>query len=302
MAKTPMARQAREWLQLNVALARRNGSALPAARAFFRDLESALPRRRQRSAPQFFFQRKAPDLRLRFFGVRENLVARLRPVISRAKSEGHVLQNFYSVYEPEQRQFGGRDCMQCVHAFWEADSMVWIMLDRMVEAEAVGIPHGSLIAAVLDDLFWRALSDSGEVWDTWCNLMVLLQGRAGTAVPPSGPASLASLADTASVAEAEIIVRYQQANATLAAGLLRAWQLGRMRCGIRSILPYVALFTLNRHGFDRPEAAAIAGAMAAIWDPKQHLRGAQPEPVGSVHGRTSSRLVGAAARRARDTG
>lgn len=297
-----MARQTREWLQLNVALARRNGSALPSARALLRDLERTLPQLRRRTVAQFFFQRKQPDLRLRFFGLRENLVAQLRPLISRAKSEGHVVQNFYSVYEPEQRLFGGRNCMQCVHAFWEADSMAWMTLDRLVEANAFRIPHATLIGSVLDDLFWRALSDSGEVWDTWCNLIVLLQGRTGTSALPSNPPSLDFLTGTASVAEAEILIRYQQANATLASGLLRVLRLGRMRCGMRSILPYVALFTLNRHGFGRIEALAIAHAMAAIWDPKQHLRGSQPDQGKGGHGRTSSPPAGEAADQARDTG
>lgn len=295
-----MARQSSEWLQLNVALARRDGAALPSARALLRDLEAVLSPSRQRKALPFFFQRKPPDLRLRLFGVRAKLMVRLRPVISRAKAEGHVVNSFYSAYEPEQRQFGGRECMQCVHAFWAADSLAWIMLDRLVEADAIGIPRATLIAAVMNDLFLRTLSDTAEVWDTWCNLEVLLQSGAGSAAPPAEAILLDSLIGSASDAEAAILVRYRQANAVLAEGLQRARRLGRMSCGIRSILPYIALFMLNRHGFDRTGSMPIARAMAAAWDPKQHLRGSQPDRIARAGGGRSSDRAGKIADPVRD--
>jgi hypothetical protein len=167
--------------------------------------------------------------------------------------------------------------MKAVHAFWSIDSFVWIAMDRLAERNAFAIPHATLMASVLDDLFWRVLADDGEVWDTWCNLAVLLQGEAATGEAAAVVPSLETIRRTASAAEAELVGRYQQANAGLADGFARAWQSSRMECGARSILPYVALFTLNRHGFDQARMAAIAGAMAAVRNPKQHLRGAQPD-------------------------
>jgi thiopeptide-type bacteriocin biosynthesis protein len=279
-----MAGYAHEWLQLNVALARRDGSALSSARFILRELENNFPQAGRGSA-LFFFQRKPPDLRLRFFGVRERLLRRLRPLISRAKSEGHVLRSFQSVYEPEYRRFGGRTCMRAVHAFWSTDTLVWIAMDRLAEAGGFGIPQATLIASVLDDLFWRALTDGGEVWDTWCNLATLLQSEAPTGDPAAILRSLETIRGHASAAEADLVARYQQANASLADGLSRAWQAGRMECGVRSILPYVALFTMNRHGFDQARMAAIASAMAAVWNPKRHLRGVQPDqPMAGAKG------------------
>jgi thiopeptide-type bacteriocin biosynthesis protein len=261
---------------LNVALARRDGSALSSARFILREIEGIFPRRGP-GAALFFFQRKPPDMRLRFYQVRERLLRRLRPLIARAKSEGHIVRSFYSVYEPEYRQFGGRECLRSIHAFWSTDSLAWIALDRLAEREALTIPHATLIASVLDDLFWRVLDDGGEVWDTWCNLAVLLQSEAAADDVSAIPPSLEAIRGAASAAEADLVTVYQHANAALADGLSRAWQSGRMQCGIRSILPYVALFTLNRHGFDQARAAAIAGAMAALRNPKQHLQGARPE-------------------------
>lgn len=281
---------AHEWLQLNVELARRDGSALPSARFILRELEVVFPRTR-RTGAMFLFQRKPPDLRLRLFGAREPLMRRLRSPISRAKSEGHILRSFYSVYEPEYRQFGGRECMRSVHAFWSTDSVAWIALDRLAERGALRIPHATLITSVLDDMFWHVLADAGEVWDTWCNLATVLHSEAaggdGAVIVPT----LETIRGAASPAEADLVGRYQEANAALAEGLARAWQSGRMKCGVRSILPFVALFTLNRHGFDQAKAAAIADAMVIARNPKQHLRGAQPDLARSAA--VGSRSLGA---------
>jgi thiopeptide-type bacteriocin biosynthesis protein len=285
-----MAGLAHEWLQLNVALARRDGSALSSARFILRDVEGAFPRE-GRGATLFFFQRKPPDLRVRFFDARERLLRRLRPLMSRARSEGHIVRSFHSVYEPEYRQFGGRACMRSVHAFWSADALAWIAMDRLIERGAFAIPHATLIASVLDDLFWRVLTDGGEVWDTWCNLVALLQGNVATGEVPAIPPTLETISGAVSGAEAELVARYQQANAALANGLSRAWQAGRMESGVRSILPYVALFTLNRHGFDQARAAALAGAMAAARNPNQHLRGVQPDLVYAVASESRSRAA-----------
>jgi thiopeptide-type bacteriocin biosynthesis protein len=278
-----MAGRAREWLQLNVTLGRHDGSALASARFVLRELENIFAPR-SRGPGAFFFQRKPPDLRLRFFDVRKRLKDRLHPLISRAKSEGHIVRSFYSVYEPEYRQFGGRACMKSVHAFWSLDSHSWIAVDRLAEHDALAIPHATLMASVFDDLFGRVLVDGGEVWDTWCNLAMLVQADGSIGGDAAVPSGLETIRKSASAAEAEIVAQYQQANAALAEGLSRAWQSEQMECGVRSILPYVALFTFNRHGFDQAGMAAIASAMAAARNPKQHLRGAQrdsrPPPAG----------------------
>lgn len=271
-----MAARAEEWLQLNVALTRRGGSALSSARVILRGVENVLTTQDQRST-SFFFQRKLPDLRLRFHGVRERLLLQLRQVMSRARSGGHIVRYFRSVYEPEYRQFGGRECMKAVHAYWSNDSFNWIAMDRLAEAGVVAFPPKALMPAILDELFWRMLADSGEVWDTWCNLATLLRSELTADEAATIPLSLEMALQMGSASEVNLISRYQQANAALAEELSRAWHLGRMQCGIRSILPYVALFTLNRHGFHRAEMAAITGAMAALRNPKQYLRGAKPD-------------------------
>jgi thiopeptide-type bacteriocin biosynthesis protein len=273
-----MARQRSEWLQVNVSLARRDGSALASARPLFRSLDAELPAwRRQRLVSRFFFQRKHPDVRLRFHGPRDGLVGRLRPILSRMKAEGHLGRSFYSVYEPEERLFGGRACMRHVHVYWDADSLAWIALDRLVEAGTFRIAYPDLMAAVLNDVFSRVLGDGGEVWDTWCNLVAVLQSEAGPHGQAGDPVMLDGLAAQVSGAELAILDRYRQANGALAEGLLQEWSRGSMRSGMRAILSDFALFTLNRHGFDQAKAAAVACAMAAAWNPHQYLRGGHLE-------------------------
>ncbi|PJG51262.1 hypothetical protein CVM73_32110 [Bradyrhizobium forestalis] len=269
-----MASRNDRWLQLNVALARHNGTALPAARHVLRAIEE-LP---ASARAGFFFQRKPPDLRLRFAGDRERLSVRLLPLLRRARSEGHVLRYFSSVYEPEYRQFGGPECMRAVHKFWNTDSLMWIRSDRLAENGFADRERGPFIEAVLEDLFWRAMEDPCEVWDAWCNFGVLVRASlpgSMTTCPPR----ICDLQAAALPHEADLAARYQQANAALADGLSRARENGRMSCGIRSIMPFIALFTLNRHGYDQPRLTALAGVMAAAWNPKQQLTGAAPAPA-----------------------
>ena len=271
-------RPARAWIQVNARLARPGGAALPSARALFRELETVLPRwRRERLVSHCFFQRKPPDLRLRFRGPRDALLARLHPMMARMTAEGHVIRSFDSVYEPEARQFGGPNAMRHVHAYWSADSGLWITLDRLMEAGSVRIPHATLMIAALNDLFGRTLNDGGEVWDTWCNLLVLLRDEGAVPISAAPPPMLDALVATASEAEGAILDGYRHANMRLAAGLIGTWEQGRLRCGLRAILPYAAMFTLNRHGFDQAAATTIARAMAAAWNPKAGLRGALPD-------------------------
>lgn len=264
---------AKEWVQLNVALARQDGSALPAARFVLRAIAD-LPARYR---PGFFFQRKPPDLRLRFFGERAALAAKLRPLLRQAKSRGHVLRHFCSTYEPEYRQFGGPQCMKAVHAYCNLDSLLWIKRDRLVDEGMLRDEQTSLVEAVLADLFRCVLADRAEIWDAWCNLAEMVDATTSADDAAVLPPSLEKMKAISSSGEASIVTNYQQANAALAVGLSRAWQAGRMTCGVRSILPVIALFTLNRHGYDQARLAALSQAMAAAWNPKHHMRGAAPE-------------------------
>jgi len=169
--------------------------------------------------------------------------------------------------------------MRAVHKFWNTDSLMWIRSDRLAENGFADRARRPFIEAVLEDLFWRAMEDPCEVWDAWCNFGVLVRASLHPGSTTTSPPGICDLQAAALPHEADLAARYQQANAALADGLSRARENGRMSCGIRSIMPFVALFTLNRHGYDQPRLAALADAMAAAWNPKQQLTGAAPAPA-----------------------
>lgn len=276
------ARARGRWLQLNVALARPKGQALPSARALFGHLAPLVARyRREKRLRWFLFVRKPPDVRLRFLGPDPG--AELAPTLSRRLDAlcraGHVQRFFPSVYEPETRRFGGPEAMAHVHAYSDADTTGWIAFERLAERGKRTIATETLNVAVLNDLFVRTLGDGAEIWDAWSNLLELL----GAGEPaPAGPVVPVELLDgllgRVSRDEVPIIRRYATANERLAAGLLRLWGRGRLRCGLRAILPVVALFHFNRHGVDGGRQAPLAGHMVAAWAPARQLVGAEVSP------------------------
>ena len=283
------------WLQLNVALARHEGQALPSARALFGHLAPLVARyRRQRRLRWFLFIRKPPDVRLRFRGpdLEADLAPELRRVLAGLRRRGHLTRFFSSVYEPEARQFGGPEAMTHVHAYFDADTAAWIALDRLAERGARAISTETLNVAVLNDLFWRTLGDSSEVWDVWGNLFQLLGAPAGP--PGATVADLVApggLLVMASRGEIGVIRRYERANRALAAGLLRVWNRGRLGHGLRAILPFVALFHFNRHGVDGGRQAPLVRSMMAAWSPKQRLVGVEvaPGPASGLVARSRPR-------------
>jgi thiopeptide-type bacteriocin biosynthesis protein len=267
------------WLQFNVALARRGGPALTSARALFARIAPLVAQfRRKRRLRWFLFTRKPPDVRLRFFGPKPelDLAPQLRRALGGLRQAGHVRRFFPSVYEPETRRFGGPEAMSYVHAYFDADTTAWIALDRLGERGNRTSPTEILNIAVVNDLFSRTLSDPSEIWDAWSNLLQMLhvpQVAVAGSVPPIDV--LDGLIGRAYSAEAAILRRYAVANRRLAIGLLRAWGQGRLRCGLRVILPLVALFHFNRHGMDSGRRAPLVRSMVAAWDPTRKLVGAE---------------------------
>ena len=67
---------------------------------------------------------------------------------------------------------------------------------------------------------------------------------------------------------------YRACNERLAEGLTVVREAGRLGCGLRGMLPFVALFHLHRHGLDGPKQASIAEAMRRAWNPRSRMRGA----------------------------
>jgi len=269
------------WLQMNVALERRDGQALPSARAVFAGLAPLLARwRRERTIAGWYFMRKPPDLRLRFQGPAPevDVAPALATLLGRLRRQGYVRRYFRSVYEPETFQFGGPEAMRLVHAHFAADSAAWLAMDQLWAAGRAALTPEALTLAVINDLLCRALDGGAEVWDVWCNLAQRLPPLSPDQEPPAlEPVGLGELLAAASPAEAAILRRYARANAALAAGLLRVWSRGRLRCGLRGIFPFVALYHFHRYGLPGSAQAALAAAMVCAFSPKRGLRGVDVE-------------------------
>jgi len=286
------ARVPERWLQLNVALARRGGQALPSARALFARIVPLVAQfRRERRLRWFLFTRKPPDVRLRFLGPKPEVD--LGPELCRAldglRRARHVRRFFPSVYEPEIRRFGGPEAMSYVHAYFDADTAAWIALDRLDERGNRTIPTEILNVAVLNDLFSRTLGEPAEIWDVWSNLLQMLHVPEVAGVGPAPPIDiLDGLIGAAYSTEAAILRRYAVANRRLATGLLRVWGKGRLRCGLRVVLPLVALFHFNRHGIDGGRQAPLVRSMVAAWDPTRQLVGAETAHAPASHSRPRS--------------
>jgi len=269
------------WLQWNVALARPGGQALPSARALFRDLAPLVARhRRERRLRWFLFIRKPPDVRLRFLGPdpEADLAPELRRVLSGLRRAGHVTRFFPSIYEPETRQFGGPEAMAHVHAYFDTDTAAWIALDRLAERGLRTVMPATWHVAVLNDLFYRTLEDRSEVWDVWANLFTVLGAPEAPAAGATELVFPGGLRATAGAGDGRVLRRYEVANRRLAGGLRRVWSRGRLGCGLRALLPFVALVHFNRHGVVGERQAPLVRGMMAAWSPKRRLVGVEVTP------------------------
>jgi thiopeptide-type bacteriocin biosynthesis protein len=278
------------WIQLNVGLERSDGSALPSARALFGALQPLVAELKAAGLlRRFFFMRKPPDVRLRFEG--DEPEAALAPAIGKAlaalREAGAISTAFRSVYEPEVTLFGGPEAMDVMHTYFDADTAGWMAMDRVAVNSQRTVAKTNLVTAVLNDLFEKVLDDANEIWDVWRNIRRLVPSEPDPDNRPAGMHSLASLIlPPASAGEVQALIAYDRANTTAARELLDVWSSGRLQCGLRGLLAYVALFSFNRYGLSGEVKAAIAEGMDSLWDPMRGLAGgeAQAPPRGASAG------------------
>jgi thiopeptide-type bacteriocin biosynthesis protein len=225
---------------------------------------------REQGAGCLWLLRKDPGLRLR---IRDLDLEAVRPGLARLQAAGLIADFFPGVYEPEVHQFGGPEVMRAVHTYFDADTTALLRLATLPNRR---LASAVLSLAVLNDLFERVVLVHEEVWDVWCNLQAMYRGhgRPGPGVPALGLADLRRLAGPGELALAD---HYESANRDLASAIDHSWRRGALTCGRRAILPYVAAFHWNRHGFDLERMATLSDAMALTWNPKRGLRGAAIE-------------------------
>lgn len=254
------------WLQLNFGLPR------PDARAHARTLLGQMLEH-PACAQGLFFQRKAPDLRLR---IRSDDPARcfrrLWPTLRALRDGGSVTTYYRSVYEPEQYLFGGPGPSSHVHDYFVAETAAWIRHDQRIGAGTSTVAPGAVTRAVLEDLLGRCIGDHTEVWDAWVRLEDTLVGYGATLEEPRPPRhTLAELTQAAAPEDQAILATWGSAHQALALGLHGELARGRLRAGLRAVLVRVAMFVANRHGLTGHASRALANAEVEALAPERTL-------------------------------
>jgi thiopeptide-type bacteriocin biosynthesis protein len=274
-----------DWLQVNVALTRLDGSqasAIDSARALFASIDPLLEQwRRDDELECFFFQRKPPDVRLRFqgAGMSRGVSRGLSTVLDELSDRGWVDRWFVSVYEPEARKFGGRGACDAAHAHFDADTAAWVTFDRLVSAAPDADPLDSIRVAVAlaEEMFRQVVGDPAEVWDVWCNLADLVGAAGAMPAPLPERLELGLLPEVVArlpLNVGAVVGSMATAAADLAARLDDEREGGRLGAGLRAILPFIAQYDLQRWGLAGEMQAGVALARAAALDPHRDLRGA----------------------------
>lgn len=269
-----------EWIQLNIALCRRQGSALAGARGLFGHIQPLVEDWRARGALAcFYFMRKAPDVRLRFRvtsgRARTRLKSQLAVVTNQLIQARHVRHAYFGVYEPEQFRFGGSEAMELAHRHFFIDSLSWMALDQAACEQKRQCDNETLVLATLNDLFTCALDDAAEVWDTWCRYAANMEATPVADAPAAPAVDLETVFAHCSSVERTIIRRYRRQHLALAKGLHRLASRGRLSCGVRAFLLHLAVFQFHRHGIAGPRQAALTRQIVAAWSPHSHLGAAE---------------------------
>jgi thiopeptide-type bacteriocin biosynthesis protein len=275
------------WLQANVAFSRDRGSVRSVAHAFFSRLDPVIASSRAPTGPiqLFFWQRKPPDARLRFFSGDERKCREIvADVLQQAASAGEIESWAFAIYEPEVRKLGGPGGVDAFHDFADTDSRTWLAFDRWWattpdpdDRAAEVIAAAALLAPVFDDVFAEALRDHHEVWDVWCNVVDLAGGPDAAARSQQEDTTLAARDEAARDQHLVAAMRAEQAAGAALAYRLRDLALaGELTTGLRAVLAFVTQLTLQRWGLAGSAQRQLAAARARYWDPRGQLRGGYP--------------------------
>jgi thiopeptide-type bacteriocin biosynthesis protein len=263
-----------QWTQINLILNRQRRDPASQARLLFGALSRLYPSLKRSGLIGLYFMRKEPDVRIRFQSKRspENLARTIAQALKRLAARRIIDYYSSSPYEPEDRLFGGQGAMSAVHQYFFADSLNWIKWELSSRSQRK-ISTQQFACSILNDLFIETVGDRTEIWDVWQNLFELTRRSPGpVAVFEVSPKCISQLAPESSFTERHILGFYRRANLRLAKTLKVLHGAGELSIGLRSVLPFIAMFLCNRYGIAGEGQAAIARAMIAAWDPKIGFR------------------------------
>ena len=213
----------------------------------WQELKEAIDRWRQDGLIQrFFFLRKPPGLRLRFYG--ENLYAKFIPLLVEWLEENEKLNNIrgyrFAIYEPEAHRFGGEVGMEIAHDHFNLDSDIILAYELAGEEIKQALSPQLFSLLRMQAFFTLCVDDQAEVWDVWKQLESLL--NAGN----SDSQKMSSVAPENMNEEAHHLIVEAQEKDAMVARLLRSAQIScSLNIGIRQWLVAASVFHWNRMGF-----------------------------------------------------
>jgi thiopeptide-type bacteriocin biosynthesis protein len=274
------------WKQVNVALVRANGDAMPSARALFRAVVPRLDHwHRDGVLHGWFFMRKPPDVRLRVC-VRTDAgdaARELDRMLQAAQDRGQIGGFFWNEYSPEQGRFGGPAGMMLAHAYFHVDSTLWCRLDEFDERGLRKASADELLPTVLHHMF-QYCCGSERVDEAWHKLAALVSGGPITSdlEPRELPLTLDALTTALGLHSPEgmVLRAYAAANELLREGLIGLQENLQIERPLSEIAATVAFFNLNRHGFPGERSAAMTARMIAAIDARRSKRQAITDAQG----------------------
>src|SRR5690606_8837609 len=105
------------------------------------------------------------------------------------------------------------------------------------------------------------------VWDAWCRVADLHDAGAVTDGRPTPAPRVPDLIDQVTAPERRLLRGYAARNRAMAHRFRHLWTRGRLLYAHRLVLPHVALYHWNQHGFTLEERASMISAMMRAWFP-----------------------------------
>lgn len=239
---------------------------------------------RARRIEYFFFMRKAPGMRLRFFGPRvlafeQALVA----FLDREVARGTIRSHRRGVYDAETYQFGGEEGLRLMHAHATYDSVWALELAKTARSEET-VSILSLLA--LNHLLRQCVGDVFEGWDVWENMRLAgrvvdehINRRSLQALEESSRAQRDLILATwhtpelilRSVSRADrlLMQAYFRSNVRWSKKLRAAVDDNALLYGVRKILPFYVIFHWNRLGFSPDLQRSLTFYMRFNLNPKR---------------------------------
>ena len=265
------------WLQVNLALFPQGPARPPYVP--WAALASALDEWRAEGRFRLcFFMRKAPGLRLRFYGDHpaERLEPELLAWLALAERRNDIRSFHVTAYEPEAFLFGGPTGMALAHRQFDLDSRLALRYETLATEDRASLPPDAFSLVLMSDLFGRCVDDAGELWDVWKRLRAardhlplpsvraeeLDQARELMALAPPLLDSLPSPAR-------DLLRDGRAGSERLAAQLRAASEAGRLTIGPRAWLMAVCIFHWNRLGLDADDQLRLIARMLCLLDPHQ---------------------------------